>query len=278
MRAGIPLCFVAVMVLIAGCMTHQIRQLTQFDRGTELAGQHLTLLSWNAQKVHDPRIAEDLEALIARHRPDLVFIQEARADALDSVQLGGYFADGWSYPWDGGPTIGVLTLSGASPIRAQSLHSKWREFFVTAPKVSLVTEYRLADGAKLLAVNVHLLNFETWNPFMLRAQLADLEAVMAAHDGPIIMAGDFNTWNEERLELVEGLASWLELAEITCFEPGRKTGDLGSKFFNGLFGIDPGMPLDRVYVRGFAAVSTQVLANGSSDHRPLLVTLEPVLR
>jgi endonuclease/exonuclease/phosphatase (EEP) superfamily protein YafD len=264
------------LVLFAGCETHQIRQLAGFDRGIELAGPRVTLLSWNVQKVHDPRIAEELEALIARHEPDLVFIQEARADAPEPDQLGGYFADGWSYPWDGGPTIGVLTLSGASPVRAQAVRSQWREFFVTAPKVSLVTEYRLADGATLLAVNVHLLNFEKWNPFMLRAQLADLEAVMAAHDGPTVMAGDFNTWNEHRLELVGDLASRLGLTEITSFEPGRTTGDLGSEIFNGLFGIAPGLPLDRVYVRGFAAVSARVLAKGSSDHRPILVTLAPV--
>jgi endonuclease/exonuclease/phosphatase (EEP) superfamily protein YafD len=38
-----------------------------------------------------------------------------------------------------------------------------REFGVTAPKVSLVTEYPLPNGKNLLAVNVHLLNFEVWS-------------------------------------------------------------------------------------------------------------------
>ena len=69
----------------------------------------------------------------------------------------------WSYPWPGGKTIGVQTLSRVPPVRIQSMPTRYREFVVTAPKVSLVTEYPLPNGEIVLAVNVHLLNFEVWS-------------------------------------------------------------------------------------------------------------------
>jgi endonuclease/exonuclease/phosphatase (EEP) superfamily protein YafD len=144
---------------------------------------------------------------------------------------------------------------------------------VITPKVSLITEYPLPNGKTLLAVNVHLLNFESWEPFMLRSQLEDLERVMAQHEGPMIMAGDFNTWSEVRLALVDDLARKLQLEEITGFPSGRKTGDLDSALLHWVFGVQPELPLDRVYSRGFEAVSVKVLPNDSSDHRPVLVTL-----
>lgn len=96
---------------------------------------------------------------------------------------------------------------------------------------------------------------------------------MAQHDGPIIMAGDFNTWSDARLTLVDSLARTLRLEEITGFQRGRKTGDLDLALLNWVFGVDQELPLDRVYRRGFAAASAQVLPNDSSDHRPVLVTL-----
>ena len=42
--------------------------------------------------------------------------------------MGGYFAKAWSYPWQDGQTIGVLTLSRVSPVRILPVPTKYREF------------------------------------------------------------------------------------------------------------------------------------------------------
>ncbi len=259
--------------LIAACQGSGTAKFSSFAQEGGLLGERLTLLTWKMQKLRDPKIARDLSNLIGQQKPDLVFLQEVKIDQLKLDNMGGHFAKAWSYPWPGGPTTGVLTLSKSSPNSVQSVQTEWREFFVTAPKVSLITEHPLPKGETLLAVNVHLLNFEPWEPFMLRAQLRDLGLVMAQHDGPIIMAGDFNTWSDARLELVDNLARTLGLEEVTGFRRGRKTGDLDLGLLNWVFGVDQELPLDRVYSRGFAAVSAQVLPINSSDHRPVLVTL-----
>ena len=96
---------------------------------------------------------------------------------------------------------------------------------------------------------------------------------MKTHTGPIIMAGDFNTWNERRLQLVEEIVSDLKLTEVSEFPMGRTTGDMKSEFFNSILGIQAELPLDRVYYRGISVESAQVLLYDSSDHKPIAVKL-----
>ena len=133
--------------------------------------------------------------------------------------------------------------------------SKYREFRVTAPKVSLVTEYPLSKRENLLAVNVHLLNFERWSVKKISHQLEDLKTIIANHSGPIVMAGDFNTWNQKRLKLVKQIARDIKLKEVTDFPKNRRTGELKSDFWNEVFGIDKDLPLDRVFFQRFCAHS-----------------------
>lgn len=196
---------------------------------------------------------------------------------LTTDHIGGYFASSWSYPWPNGKIIGLLTLSQVRPVRIQPMPSKYREFFITAPKLSLATEYPLVNGQKLLAVNVHLLAFERWNTTGFGSQIADLEKLMEQHAGPIILVGDFNTCSHERLALVKKAAERLGLTEVTEFSPGRRTGDKDSTFLNWLFGIDATLPLDRVYYRGFLHHFAEVLPYSSSDHRALKVSFDVVL-
>ena len=257
--------------LALGCRTTGVAALPQVDATPTRSPAAFTLVTWNAQKGKHESFRNDLRKLVADTGPLLVFLQEARADLVDESPLAGSFARGWHYPWPGGVTIGVLTLSWSMPIRLVSLHSRWREFLVTAPKVALASEHRLADGTSLLALNVHLLNFERWSTFMLRAQLEELREVMGDHAGPIVLAGDFNGWSERRLALVEQTVREVGLDEVRSFGAGRHTGDLGWSVLNWLFGVDPSLPLDRVYYRGLEPGEVEVLPYTSSDHSALLV-------
>ena len=245
----------------------------------EFSGQHqtlpasITVVTWNAQKGQHPQFASDLKLLLEQEKPDIVFLQEAEADFFKPEQMGGYFAEGWSYPWPGGKTVGVLTLSRVPAVRVQPVATKYREFGVTAPKVSLVTEYPLPNGENLLAVNVHLLNFEVWSIKKISHQLKDLKTIMANHQGPIIMAGDFNTWNQKRLQLVKEITRNVKLKEVIDFPEGRTTGDTRSEFWNEVLGVEKDLPLDRVFFLGFNPTSARVLNFDTSDHRPILVKL-----
>jgi endonuclease/exonuclease/phosphatase (EEP) superfamily protein YafD len=263
--------FCCAMALSA-CRATGITQVEAFPASSSTLPDEISIVSWNVQKGASDQFRPDLERLIASQSPNLIFLQEATADALQSDQLGGYFAESWSYPWPNGKTIGMMTLSDASPETIEPLPSRYREFFITAPKLSLITRHRLSNDQVLLAVNIHLLTFERWGTMKLRAQLDQLKAIMTAHAGPIVFVGDFNSWNKKRLDLILELTRDLGLEEVTVFGSGRRTPDRGA-FANWLLGLEKELALDRFFYRGFDFRDAEVLPYESSDHRPILVTL-----
>ena len=154
---------ILLVVLTVSCRGKGATQVAEFSNQAQTLPASITIVNWNAQKGKNPQFSSDLKMLLEQEKPDIVFLQEAKADLFEPEQMGGYLAESWSYPWPGGETIGVLTLSRVAPVRIVPVPTKYRELSVTAPKVSLVTEYPLPDGKNLLAVNVHLLNFEVWS-------------------------------------------------------------------------------------------------------------------
>jgi endonuclease/exonuclease/phosphatase (EEP) superfamily protein YafD len=168
----------------------------------------------------------------------------------------------------------VFTASRAEPLECQVIRSRGREFGITVPKATLVTRHALADGRTLLAVNVHALNFEHGTPKRFARQLQALRTVMDGHAGPLILAGDFNTWNPARDDFLRELTESVGLREVAGFTGTRKTGDQGSAVWNGILGIDPSLPLDRIFYRELVVSSARVLTLDSSDHPPLLVTFQ----
>ena len=258
--------------LITACRGTGVTPLAAFTVEHQSLPPHITLVSWNVHKQHDARLQADLHALLRQQRPTLVFLQEATAELLDVTLMPGHFAPSWHYPWRAGSATGVLTFSQVAPLRSEGIPTRWREFFLATPKVALATEYLLPDGARLLAVNVHGLNFERWGTLKLRAQLTALKELMAKHKGPLLLAGDFNTWNQRRLRLVTALARDLQLREVGEFSGDLTTGDRRSAVVNWLLGIDGTLALDRVYYRGLSPLMASVLPLTSSDHRALQVT------
>ena len=259
--------------LTISCSVPGYVKLSEFNRSNAILAPNITLVTWNAGKGWNAKFTKNLLILVKQHNPDIVFLQETHIELLQNEQMAGYFANAWRFPWLGGETMGVVTLSKLAPIRVQPVPSKYKEFFITSPRVSLITEYLLPGNERLLAVNIHLLNFERWGTMRFQSQLDELKTIMASHNGPIILAGDFNTWNQKRLNRVQKFAEDLRLKEVTDFPPGRTTGNIGASVFNWAFGIDKDLPLDRVYYRGLKAHSPRLLPYASSDHKPLLVEL-----
>lgn len=249
-------------------------QFAQFPDQVQTLPDRITVLNWNLRKGHHPQFTGDLMTLLEQQKPHIVFLQEANTELFIPKQMGGYFAESWRYPWPGGASTGVLTLSRVAPVRIEPVPARRGEFGAAAPKVSLVTEYRLADGENLPAVNVHLFNFERWSVKKLRRQLQDLKAIMTRHRGPILMVGDFNTWSRKRLALVAKITREVQLTEVSRFPNGRTTADKKSKFWNYLPGVEKLLPLDRIFTSGLRPLSARVLDYHSSDHRPMLLKLE----
>lgn len=271
---GIITCGLLVLAA-ASCRMNGVAQTGTHMGLPEQLPEEITLLSWNAQKGSHEEFEAQLKKVQAQFNPSVLMLQEATESLSKNIDQGGVFARSWRYPWPGGDTVGVYTAAVAQTVRSHSLPSRHREFAVTSPKVSLANQYQLLDGRTLLAINAHCLNFERWGTGRLEAQLDDMGQMIARHDGPVLLAGDFNTWSEQRNSLLLYETSKLGLTELAAFSGQRKTGDHGEQL-NELLGINPKLPLDRVFYRGLRPLSAEVLKAKASDHQALLARFSTV--
>ena len=214
----------------------------------------IRVANWNIQKGGDPAWADDLNALDAS--ADLVILQEASPAIVNDLELASghhrAFAEG--FRWRGRAT-GVLTLSRAEPVAECDLVA--REPWLGTRKATLVTEYGLTGTSQtLLVINIHGVNFSL-GARELKAQIADAETVIAAHPGPVLFSGDFNTWRGGRAALLDELAERHGLAAPAYDADHRK------RFM--------GWPLDHIYTRGLVPVAATTHDIESSDHNPMTV-------
>jgi len=151
---------------------------------------------------------------------------------------------------------GVMTISRAVPNSSTALLSDTREPFVRTPKSSLVTMIPLARGGVLLVANVHGVNFR--NADALAGQLRELDPLLSVHRGPVIVAGDFNTWSRARRDVVSAFTERHALASVFVGEDAPR--------------------LDAIFYRGLRPENSVVISNRHSDHDALRVrfVLSPV--
>jgi endonuclease/exonuclease/phosphatase (EEP) superfamily protein YafD len=269
MRAfGRPLTVLLGLVLALALSASQASASAEAQRcasalGGTLSGQesHLdtsvSVLSWNIQKASNTGWQEDLAALAGNIH--LAFIQEAAVQAAiaQSIPSPLYQAFAAGYTTDEVET-GVLTLSTSTP----SLHcnlTAWEPWLGT-PKATSITEHPIRGRSeRLLAVNMHAVNFAVGLEEF-RAQIHAIGAVLDNHRGPIIVAGDLNTWSEGRQALVDEFMSQHGLLAVQ-FAPDLRTTAFGRA-------------LDHIYVRGLSPAEARVVPVSSSDHNPLLVRLQ----
>jgi len=223
--------------------------------GQELTGE-LEVLSWNIQKASNTGWAEDLADFGSGI--DLAFIQEASVQAriprVMPANLYQAFAAGYTTQER---ETGVMTLSSSSPSVACKLTS-WEPWLGT-PKATSITEYPLQGrDDRLLTINLHAVNFALGLEDF-QSQFEALNDVLRGHQGPVILAGDLNTWSDARQTLVDDFMLAHGLGAV-AFEPDLRTTTFGRA-------------LDHIYVRGMRANHAEVIPVSSSDHNPLRVRL-----
>ncbi len=216
----------------------------------------INFLCWNIQKGQKSNWQEDLSDL--SNGKDLVIIQEAvlHSDLTEVFDESVHwtFAKGYKNKKH---TTGVVTISKHQPVR-QHQHICWEPWLAT-PKCTNITEYALSDTEDtLIVVNIHAINF-TFGLKQFRKQIDKVRKELAKHNGPIILSGDFNTWRNKRMKIIDELALEYGLAALSFQEDHRKA----------VFG----QVLDHVFVRALTPESTDTHDVKSSDHNPISATL-----
>jgi len=225
-------------------------------RAEALDPSAIRLLTWNVHKQDDPGWDRDLAQFAKQN--DVVLLQEAVLSQplrhiLEGDGLRWVMASSFIYS---DIDIGVITASRKVPLT--SCTQRAVEPLIRIPKSAVISWFRLDGRSDTLAVvNVHAINFAiTLGAY--QAQLEALADALADHPGPIVFAGDLNTWNQMRNEAVRDVARKLKLTEIT-YKDDKRT-------------IFMGKQLDHILVRGLELVEGQAIEVTSSDHNPVRAT------
>lgn len=165
---------------------------------------------------------------------------------------------------------GVTTGSTVAANTHYFSASKHSEPITKTKKMLLATVYPLHSHKQsvghtleqsLLVVNSHIINFVSFEKF--RTHLDQVFQTLKHHDGPILLAGDFNTWNGKRLKYFHDLALLFKLEEVQMIRQPR---------LKHLF-----QHLDHIYYRGLSIVEAHVHTDiHFSDHYPISLSLQPL--
>ena len=224
--------------------------------------ERIDILVWNMQKgIRDTWHADYQQLSLGK---DILLLQEVLLDdnmggVLDEHDDYAYHvAASFRDTWDDHVVSGVATASTARPLATSYQRSHYREPLIDTPKMAMITEYSLAStDATLLTANIHAINFVSKKKH--RHMLEELEAELTGHDGPIILAGDFNTWSDEKTRTLMQMVERLGLIEVSFSDDHR------TRMF--------GNALDWVFARGLSVESSQVHGHMvGSDHKPMEVT------
>jgi len=215
------------------------------------------LLNWNIKKGEEGASwAADLQKLSEGR--NLVTLQEGYETPLVNTALQSlpgmsfYMAGAFVYR---GTMTGVITGASSEPSRTEFRRSPGVEPILNSPKMTSLSFYKLDSARELLVANLHGLNFVGVDKF--EAQLNNVAEALAAHGGPILIAGDFNTWNSARSAVLDTFAKKLGLEEVAF---NRPSGDKG---------------LDHVFVKGCSIEKAEMPGDvKSSDHYPQIVDLK----
>lgn len=240
--------------VVAGCLA-SLRE-TPTPATPELNAESIRLLSWNVQKNRHLNWQRDFLSLSGDK--DLVLVQEVslREDSINAMDGSRYwsFAPGYQ---KFGAISGVLTMSRSKPIAQCSFVNF--EPLLRTPKATSIAEYGLTSTEMtLVVVNIHAVNF-SMGLGAFESQFHQVRDVLESHDGPIIVSGDFNTWRQKRIEVVDDMAKDLGLTSLAFDDDQRVT----------VFGNH----LDHIFVRGLFLLDSTTQIVESSDHNPMSVTL-----
>ncbi len=223
----------------------------------EITQKTFRLLVWNLHKGQDAGWQQALNRL-AQGR-DLLLLQEVLNTQELATQYSSRFptalyASAFAYLQQ---QSGVEILSQFAPhfYCAGAKSEPW----IRIPKVGAAMSLPLSNGQALLLVNVHLINFEI-NPTTYEEQLRTLMQLVSQHQGPLVLSGDFNSWNGYRAQIIRKVINEFGLEEVS-FEQDHRLRFLGN-------------PLDHIFVRGLNVLNATTEPTESSDHAPLLLEVE----
>lgn len=263
--------YIPILILVASLSTPAFAQ----DRLAHFGNSNPTytavpktfrLLNWNVHKGADHGLIQDF-GLIGKDVQINLF-QEAventewnagltQAQPSLAWSLARSFISNSESDFHG--YTGVATGTSIAPLSETALISTVTEPVSNTPKTVLMTEFKIEGSEEtLLVVNAHLINFVMDDGYTQHLQ----QIIDAAqnHQGPILIAGDFNTWSDSRIYYLKLAMNKLNLERVP----------IDNYYYMPII-----YPYDHIFIRGLKVVKAETLHQiTTSDHLPLLIELE----
>lgn len=215
----------------------------------------LKVLVWNVHKFDDSRTVCELADMA--EDADLVLLQEQDLTGMAKVSCSAAVKHlNWSF------TIayrqsGLATGSPKQALRTESYHTTVTEPLLNSQKSWLVNEFKISGSSeRLLVINVHAINFRLLNKF--KIQINEILERIRQHRGPVLVAGDFNTWPSGRFRYL-----------------ATSLGELGIEYLHSGALRRYLLSMDHIFARGLELKQVHNTSTAkSSDHLPIAVQLE----
>lgn len=226
------------------------------------------LLNWNVHKGTRTRFGSEFARLT--RNADVIVLQEMSTHSAERGPQGAVTAIG-GHGYVMAHAIryrdsfaGCASGAAANAVRSKVLLTSSSERIVGTPKSSVVTVYRIAgSGDELLVANTHGMNLAgkfTFDLEPFRRQLAAVGEEIARHRGPVVWAGDFNTHDREKTDLLLAETARLGLTHVHVAESHH------------LMKSRKGFVLDHVFTRSLRDVRARAMPGNGSDHTSIELT------
>lgn len=218
------------------------------------------IVVWNVSRGGGPLGRQTKELKQLTKNADIVLLQDAttKSDFTSSIKAARpdfHWSLARGLEMRTGHASGVVTGSKYKPVRSTARRSTVREPITNTPRSMLLTTYKLAKRSeRLLLVNIHAVGFGSDKTF--RRHIQQMIGEVKKHKGPLVIGGDFNSWQDSRLKYLLKETKKLGLAKV---EMSR----------------GPLHAIDQVFVRGLKVVSAEEMSDyESSDQKPVRVGFE----
>ena len=218
------------------------------------------LISWNIYK-RDHKNTELFHSYVKKlhqqYAIDIYCLQESKHSDDSKFPIEKYHINFASNIEFKNHNYGVTTASKIVANKNIKVLTTHKESVINTHKASLITHYPF-EGNTLTVVNIHAINFKTNKVYEYEFEKIKELLQIDKVKNPIIIAGDFNTWNRYRIKLIKDF----------CREYGFKVAYLDDSRLVKTFQNNP---LDFVLYRGLDLERAFVLdCDKVSDHNPII--------
>jgi endonuclease/exonuclease/phosphatase (EEP) superfamily protein YafD len=215
-----------------------------------------SILCWNVHKNNDTFSFSNYINEFSKRKPiDFYIFQEADFKHDTELNLPDLPFSAAANLEKCSTFYGVLTATRCKTMYSESFLSHGKELIFGPRKSLLLTRHSFKDGSPLLILNLHAINLRENRHYY--KEIDRIIKIIDDYDGAMIVAGDFNSWNKNRMKFLHTKMKELHFTHV----PFSKSDKVKSFMRN---------HLDFIFYRGVELLEYSIERNHKlSDHHPL---------